>query len=546
MYVVGRPATYAAQLLFSLFVTNSALPTNSQVPEQTRDFPINATLGLDNETLIRSPNGIAWLPDISTSQASVPYPVPNTAITLNFTHFGFKIPVVRALSTIYDARQQVQSHLAPNSDDVTKKDIFVYSTRSTTPASRVCLVVVRAYGGPELSWLQLDQILEGLTQFSSGAGIDRQVHYQALEFEVNLTDERRIGVGLLWCTPARGRGAAEVEKRVETPIAGQEMDKRVNLVSRLTNETSLTLSNASVLLSYPTAEVSFPVLGTNISLAFVWLGNPIPSKMVNEALRGAILKISPFLQKPGSEQMPHNRFFYWTPAGKVRVSIQIYGTIHLSWSQVNSVIAGLFRFTNGIGTMYEQEHFENLGFDVRDENGGNMGYGNLLATPVYNIDTVYAKRSPRMPPPINSTLLQLYNRPTSPHPLSPPTETRTWPIPNTTITLLFIYMGAPLPAREVDAAIRSACRRIAPAISLVPDSPIGDDGFENHVGTVQVTVTPYEGSSISWSQLGQILTGLLGFCAAPHKQLLAFEIEAEDRGRIGAGTLWVYDGSDDE
>ncbi|KAL9064766.1 MAG: hypothetical protein Q9161_008655, partial [Pseudevernia consocians] len=505
---IGRPATYAAQLLFSLFVTNSALPTTSHVPEQTTNFPINATLGLDNETLIRPPSGIPWSPDISTSQASVLYPIPNTAITLNFTHFGSKIPVVRALSTIYDARQQVQSHLAPSSEDATKKAPFVYSTRSTPPATRICFVVVQAYGGPGLSWLQLDQILEGLTQFTSGAGIDHQVHYQALEFGVNLTDERRIGVGLLWCTPARGRGAAEVEKRAETPIAGQELDERANLVSGLTNETSLNLSNESILLSNPTAEVSFPVPGTNISLAFVWLGNPIPSKMVNEALRGAVLKISPFLHKSGSEQIPHNRFFYWTPAGKVRVAIQIYGTIHLSWSQVNSVIAGLFRFTNGIGTIYEQAHFENLGFDVRDENGGTIGYGNLLATPVYGIDTVNEKPSPRTSPPINSTHLQL--------PPPTPPEPRPWPIPNTTLTLLFTYMGAALPADEVNAAIGSARHRVAPAILTVPDSPIAADGFETHVGTVQVSVAPYQGCSVSWAQLGQVLTGLEGFCRPLH------------------------------
>lgn len=58
-----------------------------------------------------------------------------------------------------------------------------------------------------------------------------------------------------------------------------------------------------------------------------------------------------------------------------------YGTNQLSWSQLNSIITGLFQFTNGIGTPHGEEHFKNLGFDVKDENGRTIGYGDLLAIP---------------------------------------------------------------------------------------------------------------------------------------------------------------------
>lgn len=545
MYVLGKPATYATQVLFGLFVTSYGLPTTFLVSEQVTDFPANATLRFDNETLIRSPDGIPWLPEISAFQASVTYPIPDTAIILNFTHFGFQIPVVRALSTIFDARQQVLSRLASNSEEATKNTIFEFSTRSTLPTSLVCSVVVQAYGGVGLSWLQLDQILEGLTQFSSGAGIDRQVHYQTLEFEVDLSDEGRIGTGLLRCTQGRGRGAAEVVKRrAETP---QGLDRRLNLVSVLADETSPNLSDTSSLLSSYAAEVTFPVPGANISLAFVWLGTPIPSKMVNEALNGAFLKIAPLMKESASEQVPHNRFFYWTTAGKVRIAIQIYGTIRMNWSQINSVIAGLFRFTNGIGTSHQQKHFENLGVDIKDKNGGNIGYGNLLAVPMYGSDTVSAaeeKRSNLTPQSINSTALHLYNTDTSSHSVSTPLLLYIWPIPNTDLSLLFNYMGATLPAGEVNAAIEHARQRIRTAIYAIPDQPISPGGFENHVGTVQVSVTAYEGAEISWRQLGEILTGLSDFCIGPYKQLLVFDVEVENWGRIGAGKLWYYDDPD--
>lgn len=542
MYLVGRPGTYTAQVLFSLLVTTSALPTTSLDLRQTTDSPINSTLGLDNETLIRLPIGMPWSPEMSTSQASIPYPVPDTAITLNFTHFGFQIPVVRAISIIYDARRQVLSHLASDSEDATRNRIFEYSTRATLPAPRVCSVVIQAYGGLGISWLQLDQILEGLTQFSGGAGIDHQVHYQALEFEVNVSAEGRMGIGLLWCTLGRGRGAAEVERRAEIPLAGQELDKRLDVVSVLANET---FSNLPSLLSSPAASSPFPVPGTNITLAFVWLGNPIPSKMINEALHDAFLKIALFLKESASEKIPHDRFFYWTTAGKVRIAIQIYGIIQMSWSQVNSVIAGLFQFANGIGTLDQQKHFENLGFDVKDENGGNIGYGNLLAVPVYSSDAVSAvdeQRSNLTPPSINSTLLHFYNSNISSNFVSTPLAPSIWPIYGTDFTLLFTYIGGPLPAGEVNAAIENARQRIQPAIRVIPDQPIGKAGFENHLGTVQVSVTAYEGADISWWQLGQILTGLSQFCVARFKRLLAFEIEVNKFGRIGAGNLWVYNG----
>ena len=393
MYIVGRPTTYAAQLLFGLFVTNSALPTTSQVREMTTDLPINVTLGLDSEALVRLPNVISWSLETSTSQNSVLYPVPNTDVTLNFTYFGYIIPVVRAVSIIDDARQEVLSHVASSSEDTPTNHFFEHSTHATSPTAHACSVVVQTYEGFGLSWLQLYQILEGLMQFTGGAGIDHQVHYQTLQFEINLADTGRVGIGLLWCTPTQGRSLAGVDKRAEVPITHQELDERGLPTSGLANETSPSSSNASGLMLNPTSEDSFPVPGTNINLAFIWLGSPIPSEMVNEALHGAFLKIAPFLKESGSKPIPGNKFFYWTPAVKVQTAIQIYGMTQLSWSQVNSIITGLFQFSNGIGTRHEEKHFKNLGFDVKDENGRTIGYGDLLAVPVHDLDTTASQHS---------------------------------------------------------------------------------------------------------------------------------------------------------
>ena len=532
MYVVGRSATYTTQLLISLIVTNSALPTTSYVPELTTDFPTNETKSSDNGSIIHLPKGISWSPEIPSFQTSVPYRVPDTAITLNFTHFGSKIPVLRALSTIYDASKQVLSHLASNSEDAIKKDTFEYSTRFAPRAPRFCSVVVQAYRGLGLSWLQLDQILEGLTQFCSGAGVDLRVHYQALEFEVNLSDEGRIGIGLLWCTPGQGQGASEVEERAEITAASRELDKRGEL--GLANKTSATIFNGSSLPSTSAPEVSFPVPGTNINLAFIWLGNPIPSKKVNEALDCAFKKIAPFLIKSDREHIPHNAFFYSTPAEKVQIAIQIYGMIEMNWAQVDAVIAGLFRFTHGIGTLHQETHFKNLEFDIQDaENRQTIGYGNLLATPITGLNTARAINEKSSPRTLTLTSPSLLNSTLPPH---------TYPVPSTTLTLLFTYMGPPLPASEVNTAIRNARRRIAPAARYVPDRDIPEEGFEHHEGTVQVDVKAYEGSEITWRRLGQVLAGLAGFCVVAYKRFLVFEVEVEGKGRVGSGRLWAWDG----
>ena len=544
MRIVGRPAIYAAQVLFSLFATNSALPATSQVTEQTSDFLINANLAHDSETLIRWPKGIPSSLETPTSQAVAPYTIPNTAITLNFTRFGSQIPAIRVISIIDKAHQQILPHLASDSENAIKNDLFECSTYSTPPGTPVCSVVVQAYRDLGLSWIQLDQILKGLEHFTSGAGIDRQFRHQSLEFEVNFSDKGTIGVGLLWCTPSRGRGAAEMKSAAEIPVRGQELDRRLNLIPGPPDTASLDQSNESNVLSNLATEVPFPVLGTGINLKFVWLGNPIPRKKVNDILHGAFLKLAPFLKQSPNNPVPHERFVYRNTASTALMVIQIFGMGKMSWSQVNSIMVGLYRFTNGIGTTHEQQYFKNLGFDVEDENHAKIGFGNLLDV---SGAAANQKRS-TLPSSSSSTPLLLNTTTTTIHPthaLSIPPYPYIWHIPSTTLTLNFTYIGPALPAVDVTACLYAALDRTHAAAHHIPDRSIGDAGFENHIRTVQVEVTPYEGAEISWSQLGNVLVGLGNFCRNVYEGLLVFDVQVEDGGKIGAGSLWVYEGYGD-
>lgn len=537
MYIVGRPAAYAALIMIGLFTTISALPTTSRFPEQYQGFPVNPRPGHDNEALMRSPEGIPWALRNTTSQGAVPYAVPDTTITLNFTRFGFRIPVVRALSTLTEARQEVLSHLVSDAENATKNDSFEYSAHSSSPETPVCSIVIRAYRDIGLSWVQIDQILQGLMQFSSGAGVDRQFHYQALQFEVSFPHEGTIGFGLSWCTPTRGRAAAENVKTVEKPATVHELNRRLNVVPNPANKTSLS-SKEGELLSGLATDMSFHVDGTNINLTFTWLGNPIPAAKLNSVFRGAFLEMAPMLQDSANEPIPNDKYLYTKAVGKAEIAVQIYGTNQMSWRQVNSVMLGLYRFTNGIGTVHEREHHRNLGFDVKDEHATIIGYGNLLGVS----SAAVQKRSPTAPSPSPSDHDNTLNVTTT-HLAHP--DPSIYPVPNSDLTFRFTYLGAALPPYQTAFTLRAALERVQPLAALHPDEPIDSAaGFEAHIGLVQLVVLAYEGSAVSWRELLVVLRGLMSFLHNREKRLLVFEIEVVGRGRIGSGVLWRYGGPD--
>lgn len=553
MYMLGRLATiYAAQILFGLIATNRALPTTHQVHGQTGEFRIDTFIGHNNATLLRFANGILWSPSTPTSQAAVAYSVPDTSIILNFTRFGPRIPVVRAISIIHEARQQVQSHLASKSENVTKSDNFTYITPVTHDDTRVCAVFAQAHGALGLSWVQIDHILDGLMQFTNGAGVDGQLHYQALQFEISFSNKKRVGGGLLSCIPVRDLDAAERPRIAHSSASVQGRDTTLNLISKPVNETILDPPHESSLPSSPLTQVSFPIFGSDLSLTFIWLGSPLPSDKVNAAFDAAFLKIAPLLIASPDEPIPRRTFISMSTSGKYQIAIQVYGMIDLTWAQTNSIVIGLWRFTNGIGTVHERQSFRNLSFHITDEKGIVVGYGNLLSVSNNNNNNAITSASThkkRSTSPSTINTINSSSSISSIHPSSQIQQGQTplpyiWPVHGTPFTLIFSYMGHGLPASEVSAALRVALQRIQPAIRMIPDEPIPPAGFENHIGVVQVAVTAYEGAELSWWQLGQILDGLQTFCTVRYKRLLVFEIEAENVGRLGAGRVWGYDGRD--
>ena len=543
MYIFGSPATYAAQILFGLLATSSALPKTHQGAGQTEVSLVNVTLGHDKKTLVCS-DGIQESLSPSFSRAAVAYKIPDTAITLNFTFFGFRIPVIRALSTLYEAQHQIQTHLANNTETTTMENNFEYYTPIAPQATRVFPVLVQAYEGLGLSWVQLDQILQGLRQFSSGAGVDRQPHYQELQFQVISSDEGRLGYGSLMCDPIHNTvpaGPAGPVRIAKSSVMLQERGKRVNLISGPVNDTSLILLNKNNLLSGPITEVPFPVTGTDITLAFIWLGYPLPREKVNTAFKAVFQSIAPFLQQSAQDPIPNDRYLHVSRMGHYEIAIQIHGTNHISWSQLNSVVLGLWRFTNGIGTAHERQNFRNLDYNVKNQTGSVIGYGTLLDVTGSAIGSAAPqKRSTLSSRTLKSTNIHLVQPANA---LSAPEEPPySWPIQGTAFTLVFTYIGTNLPADHVLDSIHFALERIKAAIRVIPERTIPEAGFENHFGGVQVSVTPYEGTEVTWWQLGVVLKGLEEFCSNGYLRLLLFDVEERSFGRLAMGKLWRFDG----
>ena len=59
------------------------------------------------------------------------------------------------------------------------------------------LITVAAYVGEAINWRELGRILQALWRYMTGGVGAQRTHYQALEFEIQVPGEGRIGIGLV-------------------------------------------------------------------------------------------------------------------------------------------------------------------------------------------------------------------------------------------------------------------------------------------------------------------------------------------------------------
>lgn len=111
-------------------------------------------------------------------------------------------------------------------------------------------------------------------------------------------------------------------------------------------------------------------------------------------------------------------------------------------------------------------------------------------------------------------------------------------IPDTTIDLEF-ELGTPLDFNTVIETIELATDKIAIDVALHPATPITSGSFkQRHEGMV-IRVHQYTDKQITWSLLDLLLLGIRKFFSLLEGACeLQFEIDVENDGRVGYGSLW--------
>ena len=111
-------------------------------------------------------------------------------------------------------------------------------------------------------------------------------------------------------------------------------------------------------------------------------------------------------------------------------------------------------------------------------------------------------------------------------------------IPDTKIDLEFT-LGTPLDFNTVIQTIELATYKIAIDAAFHPATPITSGSFEQRHEGMVIRFHQYAGKQITWSLLDLLLLGIRQFFSLLGSACeLRFEIDVEDDGRVGYGSLW--------
>ena len=111
-------------------------------------------------------------------------------------------------------------------------------------------------------------------------------------------------------------------------------------------------------------------------------------------------------------------------------------------------------------------------------------------------------------------------------------------IPDTTIDLEFA-LGAPLDFNTAIETIQLATYKIAIDVAFHPATPITSGSFEQRHKGIVIRFHQYAGKQITWSTLDLLLLGIRQFFSLLGSACeMRFEIDVEDDGRVGYGSLW--------
>ena len=510
-------------------------------------FPLLYALRAQTAVLPAARSSIEKVQGLSISNVSRTSPASSVApislsfrnIGLAFLKFGRPIPEDEVKDTLLEADQAIFGFAQDHPNQRITNDRFDYRRRDGN-----MLIAIATYAGEEITWMELNRILQGLFQYMTAGPGTETTHYQSLEFEIEAGGQQKaeIGYGLVWyLDPAD----SEVQKRAWPPPT-------VSLVNEETlrpqNSTLLQQSNSN-LASQGANNVQesqiYPIPKTTLKLDLYYFGPPIPDRSVKATLEGAMAMVRPYLNGPTERMRIENDAFRWIlPTSReagipVAVTVLTYRGQIITWRQLFDVLFGLYAFTTTFGTDLHETHYQILGFRIVDNFSRKLGVGTISyfrsesSQLAKRMDTVSVETHPRRRsvPEIQSLSIVAVS------------NSIVYPVAHTDVNLTITFLGeTTIPPSEVNGALSEAMQSILPEVSQTPDSSIGGIfRATSSTGHVWTNIMAYDPKIIRWKDLDDILNGILQFCQddEAHERELVFEIDIKGahRGRVGFGTI---------
>ena len=222
-------------------------------------------------------------------------------------------------------------------------------------------VQIGVTGAPrhQVTWQQLDSVLRQTAIFMNGDLGTGRPHMQELSFEI-IQGETVIGDGLVSHRPLPGLGSGR-----------STLANLTNL-----NSTGLLLSATDPSLYTPTVNgIRYPIPNTPFTLNFRFFGATIPISNVSAAFEGAHSQILGFLARHPDSPIPVVGYEYFLQS--VRITVSTYTMTTMTWTQLSTVLGGMYGFMMGT-----PEYYQVLACDVLFIGRGSVGLASISYYPL--------------------------------------------------------------------------------------------------------------------------------------------------------------------
>lgn len=302
-------------------------------PPATPALPENGNLAQRLNGSLSSPTPLHPLAD----QTHVPYPVVNSTITLIFTEIGnIRIPIDTVTDFFLAVSDDIQSLVNTRPDRHITPHLWFFKDENRVDGS-ILSISIYTRRDPSLSWLQLQKLLKGLEPFMSA-------QRTTLVFDIAIKGHGVVAEGLVWYTPPRALDGSAVEKRA---ISTNQPLLQLDNDTRHPPNISLPPSPSATRL---TAQTSYPVPSTPVTLLVTPNGRPIPILYVEACLATALRIIARRVAYRPNERIPGPSYSYYNDSDVGFTYLRYLDRRLLTWQQLNWVLVGILGFV--------QEHKE--------------------------------------------------------------------------------------------------------------------------------------------------------------------------------------------